>query len=318
MEPHVVVVLNFHGRDDTLGCVASLVEGSPEATVLVVDNGSFDGTLEAVRERWHHVEVDQSPQNLGFAGGMNRGLGWALDRGAETVTVLNNDTVVPAGVLASLAQTAASGVAVSPEVRYAATGRVWFGGGVVDAETGLARHLSESEIAERFPGPGLRSVETLAGCCLTATADVWRAVGWFDERYFLIFEDADWSMRAGARGVDLVVNPDIHIDHEVSASFTGDRALLGLYYYARNGLLFSERWRRHTGRGDRWTSARFLRRHVLPEITGAWRRGDHRAALERQAVLAGALADQATGRYGRAPRWLERLAARRSRASIPR
>jgi GT2 family glycosyltransferase len=147
---------------------------------------------------------------------------------------------------------------------------------------------------------------------------VWRAVGGFDERFFLIFEDADWSMRARARGVDLIVDPSVHIDHAVSASFTGGRALLGLYYYARNGLLFAGRWRRHTGRGDRGTAARLLRRHVLPEVTGAWRRGDLRGALDRQAVLAVALAHQAAGRYGRAPDWLERQVAQRTRASMRR
>ena len=172
-----------------------------------MDNGSDDGVLEAVSGRWPTVETFQTGDNLGFAGGMNRGIEWALARGAATVTVLNNDTLVPPGVAAALAARARSGVAVSPEVRYAANGAVWFGGGVVDGETGLARHLTDAEMARAFPGSGPRSVETLAGCCVTASAEVWRTVGGFDERYFLIFEDADWSMRARARGVDLRRRP---------------------------------------------------------------------------------------------------------------
>ena len=151
MGPDVVVVLSYHGRDDTLRCVESLVGGSPEAQVLVVDNGSDDGVLEAVRERWPQVATLQTGENLGFAGGMNRGLEWALVREASTVTVLNNDTIVPPGTIAALAQRALEGVAVSPEVRYAADGRVWFGGGTVDLQTGLARHLSDTEIARAFP-----------------------------------------------------------------------------------------------------------------------------------------------------------------------
>ncbi len=246
------------------------------------------------------------------------GIEWALARGAATVTVLNNDTLVPSGVAAALAARARSGVAVSPEVRYAANGAVWFGGGVVDGETGLARHLTDAELARAFPGSGPRSVETLAGCCVTASAEVWRTVGGFDERYFLIFEDADWSMRARARGVQLLVDPSVQIQHAVSASFTEERALLGFYYYARNGLLFGSRWRRHTGRGDTRTAARFLRRHVVPEVTGAWRRRDVRGSLTRQGMLALAVADHVAGRYGRAPAWLERQAVRRTRASIPR
>jgi GT2 family glycosyltransferase len=316
MGPDVVVVLSYRGREDTLRCVGSLVEGNPQALVLVVDNGSGDGVLEAAQGRWPQVETLQTGDNLGFAGGMNRGVDWALAREAATVTVLNNDTVVPSGTIATLAARARQGVAVSPEIRYASTGRVWFGGGVVDAETGLARHLSEAELARVFPGSAPRSVETLAGCCVTASADVWRRVGGFDERYFLIFEDADWSLRARTRGVDLVVDPTVSIDHAVSASFTADRAMLGLYYYARNGLLFGSRWRRVTQHPDRRAAYRFLRRHAVPEVTGPWRRGDRRLSWRRQQVLALAVAHQVCGRYGRAPAWLEDRAARWAHASM--
>ena len=316
MGPDVVVVLSYRGRNDTLRCVASLVDGNAEAQVVVVDNGSGDGVLEEVRRRWPDVETVQTGDNLGFAGGMNRGVQWALARDAASVTVLNNDTVVPPGVIAALVERARQGVAVSPEVRYASNGAVWFGGGVVDRATGLARHLSDDEIADSFPEPGPRSVETLAGCCVTASADVWRAVGGFDERFFLIFEDADWSLRARGLGVDLVVDPSVHIDHAVSASFVEDRAVLGLYYYARNGLLFGRRWRTATNTEDRYGAYRFLRRHVLPEVTGAWRRGDRRAAWHRQQVLALAVTHHLRGRYGRAPATLEERAADWTRASM--
>ena len=73
---------------------------------------------------------------------------------------------------------------------------------------------------------------------MTATAETWRRVGFLDERYFLNFEDSDWSMRARAVGVPLVVDTRVTIEHAVSASFTGAYSYLGLYYYARNGLLF--------------------------------------------------------------------------------
>src|SRR4051812_38873188 len=154
MGPDVVVVLSYRGRSDTLDCVASLLDGNAEAQVVVVDNGSGDGVLEEIRRRWPDVETMQTGDNLGFAGGMNRGVEWALARDAASVTVLNNDTVVPPGVISALAARAREGVAVSPEVRYASTGGIWFGGGVVDAQTGLARHLSGAELAQSFPGPG--------------------------------------------------------------------------------------------------------------------------------------------------------------------
>ncbi|QGF23891.1 glycosyltransferase family 2 protein [Raineyella fluvialis] len=305
----VVVVLSYFGRDDTVACVESLVTGSPEASVLVIDNGSFDGVLEAVSQRWPQVATLQTTTNLGFSGGMNRGIQWALDAGASTITVLNNDTIVPPGVIRSLAKVARTGAAVSPEVRYAdGTEKVWFAGGVIDSPTSLARHLSETEISSAEPTgrPALRMTQILAGCCVTASADTWRRIGLFDERYFLNFEDSDWSVRAAALNIPLVVATTVVIYHRVSASFTGTYSYLGTFYYTRNGLLFGAVRRP-------WslaTRARFLRRHVLPVVATALRQRQYTLAQHQGIIIIWAVLAHVVRRYGRAPAALERLVTR--------
>ena len=310
----VVVVLSYNGREDTEECIQSLVAGSPDAHVLVIDNGSFDGVLDAVRRRWPHLETLQTGTNLGFAGGMNAGIRWALQTGARTITVLNNDTIIPRGTIAACVKVALDGgIAVSPEVRYAdGTERVWFGGGVIDRQTNLARHLSEQEIMERYGArpDSLRSVHVLAGCCITANTDTWRRVGLFDERYFLNFEDSDWSVRAERSGVRLVVDPRVFIYHKVSASFRGAYSYLGGYYYARNGLLFGSSLRA-------WavpTRLRFLRRHVLPVLAGAIRRREWKESGRQALVILAAVSSHLGRRYGRASRHLEACASAWSRS----
>ena len=301
-------------RHPALRCLAR--GRQPRGEVLVVDNGSGTGSLEAVRAGGRGRDrPDRREPRLRRRD--EPGVEWALARGAATVTVLNNDTVVPPGALASLPARPLTAWPSVPRSGMRRTGGLVRRGRRRPGDGSGASPLRRGDGAV-FPGERASVVETLAGCCVTASAEVWRTVGGFDERYFLIFEDADWSMRARARGVQLLVDPSVQIQHAVSASFTEDRALLGLYYYARNGLLFGSRWRRHTGRGDTRTAARFLRRHVVPEVTGAWRRRDVRGSLTRQGVLALAVADHVAGRYGRAPAWLERQAVRRARASIPR
>lgn len=305
----VVVVLSFHGRDDTLACVASLTEGSPEAAVLVVDNGTFDGTLEAVRDRWPTVDILQTGRNLGFSGGMNAGIRWALERDARSVTVLNNDTTVPAGAIAALAARARAGlVLVSPEVRYATQpDAVWFGGGLVDPATGLPRHLNAAELATIPPDAlGLRSSQILAGCCLTASAATWRAVGLFDDRFFLTFEDSELSLRAKGFGVGLVVDTSVVIYHKVSASFVGAYTYLGLFYYVRNGLLFGAIYRPR----DPAARLRFLRRHVAGEVAGPLRQRAFGEALRRLLIVGVAIGCRALGRYGEAPALIGRAARR--------
>lgn len=258
---HVVVVLNWHGREDTLRCVQSLRAGSEDTEVLVVDNGSFDGTVDAVTQRWARVRTLQLGRNEGFTGGMNRGIQHAIDvLGARFVTVLNNDTVVPPGAMRALRAISGTGVAVSPEIRYLDDpGRLWFGGGMLDTRRGYPYHLPE----DRLPGAvdGLRRTVTMTGCCITATADVWRRVGLFDEAFFLNFEDAEWSLRATEHGVPLVVATTVTISHAVSASFQRSPASIGLFYFLRNGLRFS----RLAGAGI-WARVTFLRRFAAPAL----------------------------------------------------
>ena len=303
--PHVVVVLNWHGRSDTLACVETLTEGSPETDVLVVDNGSLDGTIDAVQQRWPRVHTLQLEQNHGFSGGMNRGIRFAMEvLSASIVTVLNNDTVVSPGAMTELAAIA-DGVdlAVSPVVRYRdEPEKIWFGGGYLDAVNGYPFHTAPADFEPCESG--LRSSTVLAGCCITARADVWRQVGLFDERFFLNFEDSEWSLRATRRGVRLVVACDVYILHAVSASFTGAAATLGSFYYLRNGLLFA----RLSGARPR-ARARFIRRFGLAGTRRLSARNRARAVV----VLGWAVGCDAVRRYGEAPWPVRRLAQRWAR-----
>lgn len=297
---HWVVVLNWFGREDTIECVRSLVEHSPDVATLVVDNGSFDGALDDVTARWPDVKVLQLDQNYGFAGGMNRGIEYAIDRfGAEVITVLNNDTLVPADTMTRARELAETGAAVSPTISYLDDpDRVWFGGGALDLRLGYAYHLPEQQL----PGcvAGVRQTEMMTGCCVTARSETWRKIGLFDERFFLNFEDSEWSLRARAVGVPLVVACDARILHAVSASFTRSGSRLGAFYFLRNGMLFS----RLAG-ANPLARLRFLRRFGLPGIA----RGPIAERARAAVLVIAATTAYLTRSFGRAPRvvaWIAR------------
>lgn len=308
----VVVVLNYHGRDDTLRCIASLNEGPDGPVVVLVDNASGDGVIDEARRRWPDLRYLQLTHNSGFTGGMNAGLRLGLSLAPRSLTILNNDTELPPGAISHLAAAAGENSAVSPEIRYLdAPERVWFAGGFVDLATNLPQHLDATGIERhRDDAEGLPwETELLAGCCITASAATWQRVGLLDDRFFLNFEDSDWSARARNLGVRLLIDPRVVILHRVSASFTGAYSYLGLYYYTRNGLLYG----RLRGRGGRMAAYRFWRRHVLPAVTGAIRAREPVDASRRARMVALAMVDNSRRRYGRAglaqtlaERWVSR------------
>lgn len=270
-----VIVLNWNGRDDTLRCLASLTAQTCESLqILLVDNGSHDGTSAAVAARFPEVRVLQTGSNLGYTGGNNAGITLALAEGAQFLCVLNNDTEAPPELLERLRGRVLErpDVAVSPRI-VRSDGSVWFNGGREDLRTGLPRHLSAHE-AEQHNPHAVRFVPTalLSGCCIFAAAGVWRTVGSFDDRFFLLFEDSDWSKRAVDAGVDLEVDNQSQLVHRVSASFIGTAAHLGHYYYARNAWAYHRRHGSGLGQRRRLIAECVLRpalRDVRSRQTGA-------------------------------------------------
>lgn len=230
LEPHqvTIVVLSWNRKDDTLACLESLAAAElGGAAVMVVDNASRDGTVAAVRERFPRVEVLALRENLGFAGGNNAGICAALERGAEAVVLLNNDTRVAPDFLIPLIWAAndvpyAGAVCSSihrldrPEMLDVAYADVTFG----------ERDAVKLRGVNALPSDGFetrREVEIAVACCILITAHALRTVGRFDEAYFAYHEDVDWSLRARRAGFRLVHQPLSRVYHRGSASTAGTR-----------------------------------------------------------------------------------------------
>jgi GT2 family glycosyltransferase len=240
------VVLTWNGREDTLACLASLerANGRPDATI-VVDNGSSDGTAEAVRERFPQVELVRSEENLGFAGGMNLGIRRALEGGADQVLTLNNDMEVEPGFLEPLVGALASDrgtAAACAQVLFAdEPARIWYAGAAYHPRRGYqGRHTGYGDPPLPASHQPYATGRACAGAML-APRTVLERVGLFDEPLFAYSEDVDWSLRARAAGLRVVVVPASVIRHRVSASTGGESSPATLYYNLRNSLTVAER-----------------------------------------------------------------------------
>src|SRR5450830_1576724 len=97
-----VVVLNWNGWQDTIACLASLQrQDYPHFNLLVVDNGSTDGSVDQIKKAMPALELLQTGANLGFGGGCNAGIKLALARGADYVWLINSDATVDSGALSA-------------------------------------------------------------------------------------------------------------------------------------------------------------------------------------------------------------------------
>ena len=217
-----IIVLNWNRRDETLVCLDSLERAALEgAAILVVDNGSRDGSVEAIREQYPAVRIVALPENQGYAGGNNAGIRAALEAGAEAVLLLNNDTFVAPdflwhllGLLNSDEQIAAVSSAVlradSPEVLDCAYLELYWGHGIVH-RVGM----------NALPGEGydvVKPVDVAVGCSLLIRAAALRDVGLFDETYFAYHEEVDWCYRAHQKGYLIYFQPYSRVWHHGSRS----------------------------------------------------------------------------------------------------
>lgn len=242
-----VVLLARNGRADTLACLASLARlDPPGVSVVLVDNGSTDGTPEAVRAAFPDVEVLEQHANLGFAEGNNVGVRHALDAGAAWVLVANNDTVFAPDTVAALLRAAAAdptiGVAC-PLIHYVEPpDLIWYAGRTFDPRRGYhGRPHGWMEI-DRGQYAGVRDVDTGTGCAMLMPAAAIEAVGPMDPELFLYYEDIDWCLRFRAAGYRVVVVGDARLGHRVSAAGGGEHNP-GVYYYGMRNVL--EVCRRH-------------------------------------------------------------------------
>lgn len=216
MSKVVVIVLNWCGEDVSRACLESLRESRYEAAdVLLVDNGSDDGSGERLRVAFPEVSYLQTGSNLGYAGGNNRGIEWALQAGADHILVLNNDTEVDAecvGRLVAALRSHPGAGAAAPRVLYHSDPtRAWYDGGSFSSLRGLGVHREGPE--EASPVTGVEEVTFVTGCCVLLDAEALRVVGDFDEEFFAYVEDADLSVRLTAAGYKLLYEPQARVLH---------------------------------------------------------------------------------------------------------
>ena len=244
LERVAVVVVNWNGKDYTLECLQSLQEQQRAAIeIVLVDNGSTDGSVFAVHQQFPGAVIIESGANLGYAGGNNLGLVYALDHGFEHILVLNNDTILEPDctykLLLDLRFHPDAAAAAPKSYYFEPPNKIYFAGGKINRD-GTVHHIGDG----CNDGPTYSKaidVTWLNGCAIMFRSSALREIGLFEPDFFLFFEDTDWSLRARRAGYRLRLVPDARLWHKGSASFGMPTSPLALYYHTRNQFLWIER-----------------------------------------------------------------------------
>ena len=243
------VTVNWNRADDTVECVRSLLQGNRGMEVIVVDNGSTDGSAETLRNAFPGLEVLVNEENLGYVKGVNAGIRRALEIGATHVLLMNNDAVASPGMAEVLMKAfddlPRAGV-VGPKIFYYGTERMWFNGGHFNHTLGLSTHPLMDLMDDG--GDQSRQVDFITGCAMMVRSEVFLDIGLFDEDFEIYAEDLDLCLRARERGYEIWLVPQAMAEHKVSLStgVVGSNLMTPYrsYYYGRNMLMLVRKRKR--------------------------------------------------------------------------
>lgn len=335
-----VVILNWNGKEDTLECVASVRRLIyPQYKVVVVDNGSTDDSVDSIRECHPDITILQTGANLGYAGGNNVGIRWALEHDAEYVLVLNNDTVVAPDMLSQLVSVAL----VDPRIGLLGPSNFYYARPTELCSVGATLRapayrgytlVGDGDMKESWRGPV--QFDALVGSAMLIHRRVFEELQLFDERFFLCYEEFDFAMRAARAGYSCVFVPDAKIWHKVGGSLGDLESPVRTYFNVRNRLMWSKKHFSWLVRLPlHFENLRILRAIFRPSFSVSdrnapifkqilwavlsWRRVIGRK-LSDPTIYATALAlrDYYLGRFGNCPEGLRRLAITLRQSSKPR
>jgi len=244
MKKLFIIVLAYNGGKDLLSCLKSLksalVPKGWQAHCLVVDNGSRNGSISLLKKQFSNLNIIENKKNLGFAGGNNIGIDFALNQGASAILLLNQDTRVNADFILPLLAQLYSGKKVAiaaPVICFRSQGNLVYDLGAISHPLlGLSVHKNCADIDVSLP----LKRDFVSGCCLMIKAELFKKIGLMHEDYFLYYEDDDFCHHARKAGYGIYVVPASQIFHRQSTA-AGFFSPLSAYYNSRNRLLFTLR-----------------------------------------------------------------------------
>lgn len=236
-----IILVNYNNYQDTIECVCSLQKIKySNYKIVIVDNNSKDGSIEVLRDNFKKCIIIDTNSNLGFAGGNNLAIRYALENNADYVLLLNNDTVVEKSFLEKLVEVGERyedvGIVGGKIYYFSEPHKIWYAGGKISKLIGKTKHIDVNEI-DLNENNKIFETDYVTGCMMLVSRKAIEKVGMMDENYFLYYEETDWNVRIKNKGFRIMYTPYSIIYHKISSSTKKISYILG-GYYDRNQYYF--------------------------------------------------------------------------------
>ena len=241
-----IILVNWNGTEDTINCIESIYKSTfKDYIIIVVDNGSDEPQIQKLINCDFDIKIIQMGENLGYTGGNNIGIDYALKKNSKYVLLLNNDTYIAANAIENMMISAdldkKIGV-LSPKIFFHPSRHLIWSAGATFNNTTLTGKLSgyKKEDKEIYNQRGY--VDYVSGCAMLIRAQVIREVGKLCDDYFATCEDIDFCFKVKKQGHRIFYEPNATVWHVESSSSGGSDAPQYAYYQTRNYFLFHNRW----------------------------------------------------------------------------
>jgi GT2 family glycosyltransferase len=251
-----IILVNYNGAEILLDCLNSIQKfiDIPNHEIILVDNASSDGSVELVAAHYPHIRLVKQIENRGFGAGNNVGAKLAT---GEFLFLLNTDTVLVSNILPPLIQL----MQADPQVGIIGPKLLNLDGSLqisVSPALGIkgeyeARQMhqayqnisQQSLIEQKFQE--IQEVDIVVGAAFFIRSSLFHALGGFDEKFFMYFEESDLCQRAQYQGYKIIYTPDVHLIHLKGYSIQKTANIMAieyrrsqLYYYQKHRPLWEQ------------------------------------------------------------------------------
>ena len=214
-----IIIINWRKYNLTKNCIQSVFNSSYENFKIILVDNEYQKNGFSDLEKNDKICIIKNKTNQGFARANNQGINYSLKNGFDYVLLLNNDTLIKNDLLDLLIEQSntLNQKIIQPLILNYDGSKIWNAGGTINNCFGTFRTIKKGRSFKNFKS-NRNLTEWFTGCCVLIKSDVFKDIGYFDERFFAYYEDIDFSIRLKNKGYKVALMTDSYIQHYESAS----------------------------------------------------------------------------------------------------